>query len=319
MPAEVETMIYAGDVPWHGFGTYVGDDDVDSKTAIIKAGLDWEVEKKPILFEDSRGKLYNNIPTHHAIVREHDQHVLGVVGSTYKPIQNHEAFTFMDSLVGAGQMKYHTAGSLRDGRNIWLLGKVGQVEVLPNDQVDQYLMLYNSHDGKGSLRCFFTVVRVVCANTAAAALKESGGVRLRHTTLIQNHLVEAQTVLGLANDTFTEFGQFAKQLTKVQLDTSDWENFTKTVFPDPIDQKGPSRAEGKRVVLTDLFEDGIGQDIKGVAGTAWAAYNAVVEFSNYYRPARNGNDQEKRFIASTLGSKTSLINRATQELIKLAA
>ena len=322
MSAEVETMFYAGEVPWHGFGVYVGDENLDSKTAIIKARLDWDVELRDIIFKDGRDQtLYNNIPDHKAVVRLTDEKVLGVVGNKFVPAQNIEAFEFMDSLVNTNQMKFHTAGSLRGGKNIWLLGKVGQTEVLPNDLVDHYLMLYNSHDGTGALRCFFTAVRVVCANTAAMALGEAKGqgVKLRHTSQIDNHLTAAQAVLGLGQQEFNQFGDFAQRLVRKDLTTEEWKEFALTVFPDPPEGKRLFHAEGKREVLTDLFENGTGQDIKGVSGTAWAAYNAIVEFSNYYKPTRGDDAQEKRFMSSTLMTKTSLISLATEELIKIAA
>ena len=116
MSANVETMFYVGrEKPWHGLGQSV-ESAPTSEDAIVAAGLDWKVEKKPIF--DAQG---NQIDNYFANTRDKDNSVLGVVSGRYEIVQNEEAFSFTDSLVDAG-MKYSTAGSLRNGKCIWLLG-----------------------------------------------------------------------------------------------------------------------------------------------------------------------------------------------------
>ena len=44
MSHEVETMAYAGELPWHGLGVEVSN-DLTPLQMMEKAGLDWEVEK----------------------------------------------------------------------------------------------------------------------------------------------------------------------------------------------------------------------------------------------------------------------------------
>lgn len=330
MSAEVETMMYTNDVPWHGFGTYVGDEPVDSKHAIAAAGLDWEVETKPMFFntemEDDRlivnpSMQQNSVPNHRAMVRSDNNKVLGVVGNRYKPVQNAEAFEFLDGLVDSGQMRYHTAGSLRDGRNVWLLGKIGTMTVVPKDHVDQYLLLYNSHDGSGALRCFFTAVRVVCANTAAIALNQGKGtgICLRHTSKVHDHLIEGKEILQLATKEFDQFKQFTDLMVKTKMTDKMMVQFGEKLFPTPPAKVKTERHIKKREVLLDLFEYGTGQDIRGVRGTGWAAYSALTEFANYYHPARGVDAQQRRFEASVFSPTGSLIQRGTQELIQIAA
>ena len=44
MSHEVETMAYAGELPWHGLGVEVSN-DLTPLQMMEKAELDWEVEK----------------------------------------------------------------------------------------------------------------------------------------------------------------------------------------------------------------------------------------------------------------------------------
>jgi hypothetical protein len=92
MASEVETMMYCisgGEgPPWHGLGTYVGDSPVTSEEAIQAAGLDWEVEKRPLWTADAAGNPTLEVDTHMAVVRVTDDQKLGIVGSNYVPVQN---------------------------------------------------------------------------------------------------------------------------------------------------------------------------------------------------------------------------------------
>ena len=334
MSAQVETMMYAAQTPWHGEGVYVGDDNVDSRTAIRKAGLDWDVLEKPLFFQDtsivgtnvndlikSGGQLETRtenilVPSHKALVRSTDNRQLGIVGKGYVPLQNQEAFTFLDGLVGSGDMRYHTAGSLRGGKRVWLLGKISDFEVVPNDKIDNYILLYNTHDGTGCLRVLFTQTRVVCANTVRLALSngKNEGMKVRHTKNMQINMEIGKKVLNLGKKAFAKEADFLSFLSKQIMTVKMWDNFLDAVFPVPVDEskkRGITTANLNRAKLTELFESGIGQDIKGVKGTSYAAYNAITEYSNFYRPTRSsGGSKGSRFEAAMFGTGNDFVQKA---------
>jgi phage/plasmid-like protein (TIGR03299 family) len=293
----------------------VGDENIDSKTAIIKAGLNWTVSKRNLYAADASGKP-SSIPvdSNKAIVRDTDNTVLGVVGHVYTPVQNLEAFNFMDALVEDGDLRYHTAGSLRSGQRIWLLAQFGRSEVVPKDVVDKFLFLWNTHDGSGKLRCLFTNTRVVCANTARSALMEGAGegFSFKHTTNVKNRIEEAREVLGLARQESKLFDERAKGWAKMKMPVKKWELFSEKLIPNPEDEEvSKTRAENARSQLTHLFHNGVGQDIPGVRGTGWAAYNAVVEYANFFRSARS---QDIRFETSLTGIGDNLIQQGVRLL-----
>ena len=109
MVAAVETMAYAGEVPWHGLGTKVSD-DLTPNQIMVKAGLDWSVDKVPTYAKV--GDI--EVPTgQEALVRSSDNKVLTQVGKKWYPVQNEEAFEFFSEYCYAGDMSMETAGSLR--------------------------------------------------------------------------------------------------------------------------------------------------------------------------------------------------------------
>ena len=121
MAHAVETMAYAGELPWHGLGVKVAE-DLTPREMQEAAGLDWTVEKLPMFA--NKGGTDIRIPSQQALVRSTDNKVLSVIGQNWEPVQNDEAFDFFVDFVKQGNMQMHTAGSLQDGKMVWALAKV---------------------------------------------------------------------------------------------------------------------------------------------------------------------------------------------------
>ena len=197
-------LIYVGEVPWHGLGSRL-DAPATPPRRSTPPGLDLEVGLSPLATADG-----TPVPRKKAVVRRDNGEVIGVVGNGYVPVQNREAFGFLDAVAADGAVRYHTAGSLRRGERIWLLGKLpGQIRVRGSeDLTEKYLLLSNSHDGSSALRVFFTPIRVVCANTLAMADRggKGEGIAIRHQGNLPAKIREAQEVLGLARRYYDDLG-----------------------------------------------------------------------------------------------------------------
>ena len=111
-------MAYFGKTPWHGLGTEL-DSPATWDEAMKAAGLDWEVEMKPVYLE---GGI--EIPNKKATVRKDTGEVFGVFTDRYTPLQNSTFGDFMDAVVNVGEANYHTAGSILGGRKVWALVKL---------------------------------------------------------------------------------------------------------------------------------------------------------------------------------------------------
>src|SRR5277367_1882484 len=166
---------------WHGLGQIV-DRYPTSSEAIQFAGLDYIVEKRPLFTYDTENQMADpetdiiipeiSVPNYFATVRADTDQVLGVVGNDYEVVQNRDAFTFFDAIVGGGDgILYETAGALGNGERIFITAKLpGYIRVGNDDLIEKYLFLTTSHDGFGSITAAFTPIRVVCNNTLHAAL-----------------------------------------------------------------------------------------------------------------------------------------------------
>ncbi len=134
------SMMFVGEVPWHGLGTKL-DSPATARETIEAAGLNYEVTLSDMT---TTGGI--PIPSRKAVVRTDTNDVLGVVGNSYVPVQNRQAFGFLDAIAAEGGIRYHTAGALRRGERIWLLGKLpGSIRVKNSEDVtEKYLLLSNS-------------------------------------------------------------------------------------------------------------------------------------------------------------------------------
>ena len=164
MAANVETMFSVREKPWHGLGKVVAT-ALSSKEALIAAGLDWNVIQEPIYTD--REEIISGYRTN---IRDVDRKVLGVVSDRYKVIQNEDAFAFTDELLGEG-VCYETAGSLQEGKKVWLLARMPHEYIISGERISPYLLFSNTHDGTGAVKVALTPIRVVCNNTLNLALK----------------------------------------------------------------------------------------------------------------------------------------------------
>ena len=117
MSANVESMFYVREKPWHGLGTEVKKAPT-SADALVYAGLDWTVIQKNVYTED--GILISGYKVN---TRSIDNAALGIVSDRYKVVQNKDAFQFTDDLLGEG-VTYETAGALQGGRKVWMLARM---------------------------------------------------------------------------------------------------------------------------------------------------------------------------------------------------
>lgn len=190
MAANVESMFYTRTKPWHGLGVQV-QEAPESKDALRLAGLDWKVYQREV-YTDSGIR----IDGYRANVRNTDNRVLGVVTERYKIVQNEEAFAFTDALLGKG-VRYETAGSLQDGRKVWLLARLPKEYIISGEQISPYLVFSNSHDGSAAVRVAVTPIRVVCNNTSQGVVKDIHGKKVSMKNVILMWRFESGDMEGI--------------------------------------------------------------------------------------------------------------------------
>ena len=279
MAANVETMMYVREKPWHGLGVEVAEAPT-SAGALRVAGLDWEVQQKNIQVCGG-----SKIENYKANVRSTDGAVLGVVSDSYKIVQNAEAFSFTDELIG-GDVRYETAGSLRGGKKIWLLAKMPERKIA-GDAVEPYLCFSNTHDGTGAIRVCMTPIRVVCNNTLNLALNTAKRQwSARHMGNIEQKMQEARMCLQLADAYMDGLGDYADKLANKTINDEELDKILNEMFP--VEENDSERKKTMAKKAKDEFMVCYWRpDIAQFLNTAWGVVNAMSDMISHSEPLRN--------------------------------
>jgi phage/plasmid-like protein (TIGR03299 family) len=307
---------------WHGLGQIIGDYPTSAE-ALQFAGLDYTVEKRNLFTygDDTDPDREDNdvvmewrvdVPNYYATVRTDTDEVLGVVGRDYEIVQNVKAFEFFDSIVGGKDgILYETAGALGKGEKIFITAKLPDyIRVGRHDLIEQYLFLTTSHDGYGSITAAFTPVRVVCANTLNAALRNhSNCVKIRHTASANDRLKQAHQLMGITNQLAREMEKIFNHWSRVRISDSSVKRLIQLAMA-PNKEVLQNLHEGKQDELSTTYNNIVSsvmefalssptQQEETTKGTVFGAYNAI---TGYFQNVRNYKDDEAKFKSIMYGT-----------------
>jgi len=315
MAHQVETMAYAGEVPWHGLGVPVSN-DLTPTQMMEKAGVDWNVREVESFIEFDGKRM----PTgQKSLVRETDGRILTNVGENWNPVQNSEAFDFFAEYVNVGDMEMHTAGSLKDGQIVWALAKVkDSFELFDGDRVDSYLLFSNPHQYGKSIDIRFTPIRVVCNNTLTFALDSMSDrqVKVGHRTIFDASSVKE--TLGIATDTMQKYKEVASFLGSKRFTQDTYIEYLNSVFPRTSDKRiksGMDKIEQmsrNAKLCYDALEQQPGAEY--AEGSWWQAFNSVTFITDHVQ----GRNQENRLANSWFGYNQTRKREALKSAIEFA-
>lgn len=308
MAANVESMFYVRETPWHGLGTKVQEAPT-SKDALILAGLDWCVVQEPVY--TGQNEL---VQGYKANVRDSDRKVLGVVTDRYKIVQNEEAFSFTDTLLGEG-VRYETAGSLQGGKSVWLLAHLPHEYIISGERISPYLLFSNTHDGYGAVKVAITPIRVVCCNTLNLALQTAKrSWSMNHTGNVKDKMEEAKNTLFLADRYMEELGKEFENLRKITLSDKKVMDYIEILLPVE-DGATPQQFKNMKRLQEDMkmrYFDA--PDLKDVGKNAYRFINAVSDFATHADPLRRIKNYKENMFAKTVDGNP-LIDRAYQLML----
>ena len=327
-------MVSLREKPWHGLGKVVNE-AMTSHDAIKLAGLDYEVKL---------GKLYStmydelpritspddiiNVPNYFATYRQDTNDYFGVVGSRYEIVQNREAFSFFDEIVGKKEAMFETAGALGKGETIFITAKLPHyIKVGGKDIIEKYLLFTSTHDGSGSIKAMLTPIRVVCNNTLNQALRNNTNrITLKHTINVHDRLREGAKLMGLVNVHSENFQHCLNYLSTCEITVEQVNKFVNELYLSYTELELLDRANGrieivdeissrKKNIINDVLvsiDNGIGQDI--FRGSAYWLYNGI---TTYYSNKKSYSSDEDRFTSILEGSSLTTQQKAFDNILTL--
>jgi phage/plasmid-like protein (TIGR03299 family) len=316
--------IFAVEPAWHKLGK-VKPNTFKSSEAIEEIGLGFNVSKRKLFAAPLPGSVAPSdqlIPVSEwvATFRDDSNAALGVVGSDFEPLQNKQMFEIVDEAVATAglQVQYESAGSLRGGCHVWALARLPEPITVASeaDKVWQYFLALNGHDGSRSVSFFPTTVRVVCANTAAAA--EAGRerkVQWHHTKNIQNYIPDMVAAIKSCIDDLKNWGLIAEAMAKKEIETEQeketFQRLVTMVIEETIGGESDRAKQRKLAGINSIishFASGNDPMNPGDEPTVWRAYNAVSTWLEH--EATNFRSAESRFESLVIGAAAARKSRA---------
>jgi len=287
--------------------------------------LDALVEGTPTLWQPTPNDI---IRSHKATYRDDYNRTLGIVGKEYGIVQNSKAFEFINFIEEVGGVRpiIVSAGALGYGERMFVCAKIGS-DILLNegDNIENYVVFTNSHDGTGAVMCFFTPIRVVCRNTLNMAIKScKNKIIFKHTKHVGKRLDwEIEENRKKAFEVFSNSIKFTEefanemQMLKEQRITDEYvKQFSAQIYLnsaqmklleqangnlDKVDEIS-TRAKNQINALRTAIESGVGQEYN--RGTKVWLLNGLTTFLHNERTYKSAEDEFRSMIEGDALKKT---------------
>ena len=319
-----ENMAFVGKTPWHGLGQ-----QLDAGTSLdkwrVEAGLDWEIEKRPVfhgVIDADGNKKAQTIENRVALVRSDTQACLSIMSnSRYKVVQPGEIIEFYRDLVDSSDFELETAGSLKNGSKIWALARgANALRISGTDVIKPYLLLATACDGSMSTVAQFTSVRVVCNNTLSLSVGSNGGkadIRVPHSRDFSADAVKKE--LGLVDERLATFSNDVDRLAAEKISDETAIKFFIGLYAKTDSSGAVTNEKNLEKITADLinaYRNGPGADLVSARGTVWGAVNAVTNYQDFTARARSN---ENRFNAGQFGAGAAIKAKAFDTALQLVA
>jgi phage/plasmid-like protein (TIGR03299 family) len=339
MPAYFDCGFSVREPSWHGLATVLDEYPEGWDDARMAAGLMWEPRQVPVYTQkhltsaqidaltaddqiadfhvllprpeaddpDTRYPVMVAAEGHMAIERDDTGDVLAVPSDSYSLITHGDMGQIIDAVMGAdANVKFETAGSIREGRQVWALVRLDEPFQVPGDSSPSYpfLALLNAHDGSASRSLTYTTVRVICWNTFSAADDQGArtGARhvFRHTGDVQARIAEAKAALGNLRAEVAETQQLFTKLAQTPVTPGQVKTFTELFLPSPRDVGEICSDRVHQNVLTarqtfDLLHTS-SITMEGLQDSAYGLLQASTEYLDHIRGFRTRDTYVGRTI-----------------------
>lgn len=310
MPAEVEKMFSVRQPTWHGLEDLLQDypNRVDAQQL---AGHSFDVLREPVYRKvievagSEALEYYEVYEDFQLNVRSDNGLDLDVVPTTRVDVQPKEVWDLaewvQDNVPG---IQFETAGTLNEGRNIWILLKRDQVlnvEGDPQGATRPYFALQNGYVRGSGFRFQQIMMRIVCWNTSQMADmeadRENTNFSLAHTLNLWERIEEIKQVMLAWEGEATAWVEAKEALAKQKVTTKGVSWFVDEFIPMPhaatISTVVHDNVEKARLELIgELYNE---RNV-GIEGTALGLFEAASSWNEHVRRAQSPLTRFQRSI-----------------------
>lgn len=300
------------DTSWHGKETVmpVGasfDDWLNHRV------FDWKIKRSKVRYNIDHAGTQLEMAKQHVLFRSDNHKPLSVVSEDYHIVQPRQVLEFFHDLCEKNHLTMDTAGVIRDGVKFWALARTGnQVNVGGSDAVKQYVLLASSADSSMATTAKHTSLRVVCSNTFHQSVGNGeAAVRIRHSRAFDE--TEVKLNLGMMDEHFTQFGEYANEMHRMSVSVSDAQRWMVELLSERNDLDEEQVAEFiQKSRVFKGFWGGFTQG-RGAEQTLWGLFNGVTYTVDHVK----GRSFDTRFDSAQFGQGANLKQRAWDKALQV--
>jgi phage/plasmid-like protein (TIGR03299 family) len=297
---------------WHGLGTVL-EDYPGREEAIVAAGHDFQIDEQPVFLEGSPLPIEG----YKSLQRSDTGKTFHIVRDSYQVMQNEVLWDLTDAIVEQPNVRYETAGVLKDGAVLWVLAWLDEPAEVPGDSspIYPFVMVSSAHDGSASLRATASSIRVVCWNTYSAAIgagtRADRDVVIRHTKNWKSRVEDAKQIVKGTREGHAQFLELAHELSAIEVSDAGTDFFLREFIPEPAAAVASDRVMANIEEARDAVKAILrGPSQETITGSAWGLFQAGIEYLDHARNARSVETRFNRTLLRPERMKDSLVPMA---------
>ena len=191
--------------------------------------LNWTVRQENLYLEN--GKKIPNVKMN---IREDNEICLGIVSDRYKPVNNEEAFNFVDNLIKDHEIEVENAGCFNNGENVYIIADIGfrYIDVI-DKTVNCKLVFCNAHNGKGSIKV--NVLPLIDSYPINIKTHSKRSWNAMHTKSVSKKIDLANKTLDFSKSYFESLINDTNRYASIKVSNINKLAFIEAMFPMPSD------------------------------------------------------------------------------------
>lgn len=281
------------------------DNVIKGMEQLQKLGLNWDVQKIPLVTNSSDINFSDISTTKCAIVREDKKKVIGVVGEDYQPFQNSELYDLIQTLSHATDRKIANGGFFSNGSKVYMQIKTSNLSI-GADIVEGYITVINSFDGSTALSFGNTNRTISCSNTFHGVYKQLS-TRIRHNVSMKLRVDEVMADYERFIENEKEMFKTIKRLSEQTLNREVVEGIEKAFFNIKDYDNMSTRKEN---LLKD-FRLAMSNEVGEKGENVWGAFSGLTKYTTHI----DRSSDESKMIGN-VAMRTRRVFSDLTELVK---
>lgn len=182
--------------------------DLKVNEILVNNGLDFEIVKVPLVGKQlvtsvsEGGDIVDDIKLtnspYYGLLNSKSGNFINTVKEGYTVSQNSEVVELvLRGMQGFGELSVSKAGSINDGRKVYIQLGIEGMSKVGNDSIKRYVTIIDSNDGSTGLGVGIGDLTMSCQNQFFSFYR-SGQAKMRHTASLETRLKEIPNLIHLA-------------------------------------------------------------------------------------------------------------------------